>query len=87
MSHELRQGIEEMRRWVADGASDPSARDEADRRFRARYREVMAEAPPAGSRLAEELRGALVAVAGDDDWPRALGHLERALRVVQGGWA
>ncbi len=87
MSDGLRRTVEEMRGWIVRGVESPAERDAADLRFRARYAELLAGGHPAGSSLAAELRRALLAVAGDDDWPRALAHMDRALRVVQGGWA
>ncbi len=86
MSEDLRDAIREMLNGVARGVERPEERDAEDRQFRLRYAEVLAGAPADGSHLARELRAALLALVGDDDWPRALRHMERARRVVEGGW-
>ncbi len=75
---ELRDAVGAMYASVREGEGDPGRRNGADETFRDRYRAcVVAGALPAA--VEHELRAALVALAGEDDWPAASAHLAQAL--------
>jgi hypothetical protein len=60
---------------------DATQRDAADLEFRRLYRLLTEECAALPFAVAEELREALLALVGDDDWTAACVHMQEALRL------
>jgi hypothetical protein len=82
MDRNVSELLETMRTLICSDTGDIDLRDDADREFRRLYLRVMemSDAIPFGVR--EEVRHALLALVGDDDWATACARLQGALRAL-----
>jgi|GEM_PF-4103078 len=82
MEPDIHQMLETMRSLICADTGDLDSRDDADREFRRLYLQMMELNDAIPFEVREQVRHALLALVGNDDWMTACARLQGAMRAL-----
>jgi len=82
MEPNVHEMLATMRSLICADTGDLDSRDDADREFRRLYLRMMEVSDSIPFEVREQVRHALLALVGNDDWSTACARLQGAMRAL-----